>query len=302
MSRVITQISRALHGVGIHSGKNVSIKLMPLNGKHNKGGVVLKHKDQQLIPALAKHVQQTDFQTVVGPFATVEHVLAALWGMNVRDGVIEVDSIIEGRGPSFLDNKTTIEFPIMDGSSQEFVEWIEQASSSSATEEVDSRPLLILKHPIHVESQDGKSFVDVLPQPANKMAFSVEVKVDFNGHHESFEFERDWNDVDKSIDVFKREIAPARTFAFEHEIPFLHAKNLGLGGNAHNCVIFSSQAVNEPVNTKLRFPNERARHKMLDVLGDFALVGPYRLVAKVVANRPGHGINHRTVCALLDQL
>jgi UDP-3-O-[3-hydroxymyristoyl] N-acetylglucosamine deacetylase len=279
MAQQLLRTSRVLKGVGIHSGKMSALQLVPQSSTTNR---IFFRQGAVEVQASSERVTGTGLlRTELGPFQTVEHLLGALWGMNVTSCMVD------------LTPESSTEIPIMDGSALPFVEAMEDILVPS----IETRPFFMVKQPIRVESSDGKSFVDMIPQPSAKKVLSIQAEVDFDGHPEDFLFERNWDDIRPSIEVFKRDIAPARTFAFERDIAQLHAKGLGLGGNKDNCIIFSS--TQESMNTKLRFINERARHKMLDILGDFSLLGPLRLVAQIRAVRPGHGINQQAVRALL---
>jgi UDP-3-O-[3-hydroxymyristoyl] N-acetylglucosamine deacetylase/3-hydroxyacyl-[acyl-carrier-protein] dehydratase len=217
--------------------------------------------------------------------STVEHILAALVGMGVDNCLIEIN------GP---------EIPIMDGSSQPFIEMIEQAG----VEEQEAA-----KHWYTIDTNisyydEGKR-VEMVAMPA--VEYKVTTLIDFNSpvlgtQHAGL----------KKISDFKEEIAPCRTFCFLHELEALLANNLIKGGDISNAIVVVDKPVSKEEmtrlagifkkdkievksegylnNLELRFPNEPARHKLLDVVGDLALIG-YPIKAHIIANRPGHHSN-----------
>ena len=216
---------------------------------------------------------------------TVEHVLAALVGMGVDNCLIEIN------GP---------EMPIMDGSSQPFVELIEE---TGVVEQDATKAWYSIDE--NIFHYDEAKRVEMVAMPA--MEYQVTTLIDFNSpvlgtQHAGL----------KSIHEFQTEIAPCRTFCFLHELEMLLDNNLIKGGDVNNAIVIVDKPVDDKEmarlqkifkkdkievksegylnNLELRFPNEPARHKLLDVIGDLALIG-YPIKARIIANRPGHSTN-----------
>jgi len=217
--------------------------------------------------------------------STVEHLLAALTGMGIDNALVELN------GP---------EIPIMDGSSQPFIEIIEK----TGVQEQDAT-----KHWYSIDENlnyyDEKKRVEMVALPATD--YSVTTLIDFNSPVLGTQ-----HAVLKKITDFKNEVAPCRTFCFLHELEMLLEHNLIKGGDVNNAIVVVDKPVNETElarlqkifkkekievksegylnNLELRFPNEPARHKLLDVVGDLTLIG-YPIKARIIANRPGHSSN-----------
>jgi len=279
----------SISGTGLHTGILVDMVLNPANPGF---GIQFKRIDlpgQPTIKADCDLVTDTSRGTTLedngAKISTVEHILAALVGMGVDNCLIEIN------GP---------EIPIIDGSSQPFVEIIEEAG----VEEQEAA-----KHWYTIDTNisyyhEGKR-VEMVAMPA--VEYKVTTLIDFNSpvlgtQHAGL----------KSILEFKNEIAPCRTFCFLHELEALLANNLIKGGDINNAIVIVDKPVSEVEmtrlatifkkdkievesggylnNLQLRFPNEPARHKLLDVIGDLALIG-YPIKAHIIANRPGHFSN-----------
>jgi UDP-3-O-[3-hydroxymyristoyl] N-acetylglucosamine deacetylase/3-hydroxyacyl-[acyl-carrier-protein] dehydratase len=279
----------SISGTGLHTGILVDMVLNPANPGF---GIQFKRIDlpgQPTIKADCDLVTDTSRGTTLedngAKISTVEHILAALVGMGVDNCLIEIN------GP---------EIPIIDGSSQPFVEIIEEAG----VEEQEAA-----KHWYTIDTNisyyhEGKR-VEMVAMPA--VEYKVTTLIDFNSpvlgtQHAGL----------KSILEFKTEIAPCRTFCFLHELEALLANNLIKGGDINNAIVIVDKPVTEVEmsrlatifkkdkievesggylnNLQLRFPNEPARHKLLDVIGDLALIG-YPIKAHIIANRPGHFSN-----------
>lgn len=279
----------SISGTGLHTGILVDMLLKPANAGF---GFQFKRVDlpgEPIIKADCDLVTDTSRGTTLedngAKVSTVEHVLAALVGMGVDNCQIEIN------GP---------EIPIMDGSSQPFVEAIEKAG----IEEQEAA-----KHWYTIDTNisfyhEGKR-VEMVAMPA--VEYKVTTLIDFNSpvlgtQHAGL----------KDISDFKAEIAPCRTFCFLHELEALLANNLIKGGDINNAIVVVDKPVTDEEmsrlagifkkdnievksegylnNLELRFPNEPARHKLLDVIGDLALIG-YPIKAHIIANRPGHYSN-----------
>ena len=281
--------SITISGTGIHTGVLVDMTLKPATPGFGFQFRRIDLADQPFIKADCDLVTDTSRGTTLGnngaKVNTVEHVLAALVGMGIDNCLIELN------GP---------EVPIMDGSSEPFVEMIEKAG-------VLEQDAAKIWHSLdeNILYYDEKKRVEMMAVPAEE--YQVTTLIDFNSpvlgtQHAGLKAMRD----------FKNEIAPCRTFCFLHELEMLLDNNLIKGGDINNAIVVVDKAVDEKEmerlkkifgkekievksegylnNLELRFPNEPARHKLLDVVGDMALVG-YPIKAKIIANRPGHSSN-----------
>jgi len=276
-------------GTGIHTGVLVEMTLKPANPGF---GIQFQRTDlpnQPIIKADCDLVTDTSRGTTLESngtkINTVEHVLAALVGMGVDNVLISLN------GP---------EVPIIDGSSEPFVEIIEKAG----IEEQDSDKIWYTLEE-NITHKDSKKNVELIAMPADE--YSITTLIDFNSpvlgtQHAGLKHIRD----------FRNEIAPCRTFCFLHELEMLLDNNLIKGGDVNNAIVVVDKAIDDKEmarlskvfgkekievksegylnNLELRFPNEPARHKLLDVVGDLALVG-YPIKAHIIANRPGHSSN-----------
>jgi UDP-3-O-[3-hydroxymyristoyl] N-acetylglucosamine deacetylase / 3-hydroxyacyl-[acyl-carrier-protein] dehydratase len=283
-------------GKGLHTGVEVNMTFRPAPDSH---GYIFKRTDlpgQPIINALAENVVETSRGTVLeengARISTVEHVLASFVGMGIDNVLVEVD------GP---------EAPILDGSAREFAEAIEKIG---AVDQSTDRKYFILKE--KVEYYDEEHGIHIIAYP-DKIQ-SINVLIDYNSNvlgHQYASLEELTN--------FKDEIAPCRTFVFLHELEYLLKNNLIKGGDLDNAIIIVDRKMeqeeldrladlfNKPHisvqpegilnNVDLRFSNEPARHKLMDLVGDLALVGRW-FKAKIIATRPGHLSNNEFARAL----
>jgi UDP-3-O-[3-hydroxymyristoyl] N-acetylglucosamine deacetylase len=274
-SRQTTLRSRAtVTGVGVHSGSPVSLTLGPAS--LDAGFVFVRTgldgADRE-IQATAESVIATEFATVLGDkdgplVSTAEHVLAALRGMGVDNATIEVD------GP---------EVPIMDGSAAAFVAAIDQAGIVSQS--APRRFIQVLKP---VQAAIGDSFGELRPHAG----FRAEVEINFANPvigHQKFALEL-------SAEGFRRDVARARTFGCMNDVARLWSAGFALGASFENSVVFDDERLLNPEG--LRYANECARHKVLDVIGDLALAG-LPLLGAYRSVRGGHKLNHAVLTALL---
>src|SRR3979411_1175705 len=275
-SRQTTLRSQAtVSGVGVHSGLPVSLTLGP--GPVNSGFVFVRSspdgRDRE-VRAIAESVIATELATVLGDrkgplVSTAEHVLAALRGMGVDNATIEVD------GP---------EVPIMDGSAAAFVAAIDQAGI--VTQSASRRFIQVLK-PVQVAM--GDSFGELRPYAAG---FRAEIEIDFTNPV----IGRQNYKLDLSPERFRREICRARTFGCMNDVARLWSAGFSLGASFENSVVFDETRV---LNIEgLRYSDECARHKVLDVVGDLALAG-LPLLGAYRSVRGGHKLNHAVLTALL---
>jgi UDP-3-O-[3-hydroxymyristoyl] N-acetylglucosamine deacetylase len=275
-SRQTTLRSQAtVTGVGVHSGLPVNLTLgpAPIDAGFIFVRTGLDGSDRE-VQAVAESVIATEFATVLGDrdgplVSTSEHVLAALRGMGVDNATIEVD------GP---------EVPIMDGSAAAFVAAIDQAGI--VTQSAARRFIQVLK-PVQVAI--GDSFAELRPHAGG---FRVEVEIDFTNPvigQQSYL-------LDLSPERFRREISRARTFGCMNDVAGLWSAGFALGASFENTVVFDEERL---LNTEgLRYADECARHKVLDVVGDLALAG-LPLLGAYHSVRGGHKVNHAVLKALL---
>ena len=260
-------------GIGLHSGVPVQITLLP--ARADTGIVIVRsHPDGVVeIPARAAAVASTRFATTIGynghTVSTVEHLLAALYGLGVDNARIVVE------GP---------ELPVMDGSAASFVYLIRSAGIF-----VQREPSNVLRFRKPVEVRDGDRWIRVEPD----RGFRVSYAIDFEHpavRRQEFCVER-WDPVE-----FEREIAGARTFGFLSDVFTLWDAGLAKGGSLDNTVVLDDQRV---INSNgLRWPDEFVRHKVLDLYGDLALLGaPIR--GHIRAERGGHSMHLKLVSAIL---
>jgi len=259
-------------GVGLHSGRPATLTLAPAP---SDAGLTFVRKDLGAeIPARADLVVDTQLSTTLGldgaRVATVEHVLAALTGMGIDNCRIEVE------GP---------EVPILDGSAAPFVYLIQEAGVRTQRK---GKRFLLVKKPI--ELRDGDKFVRVEPAAEMSLCFTA----DFNHPlitDQTFSFVF-------SDRIFAREVARARTFCFVRDIEQMKAAGLARGGSLDNAIVVDEFSILNPGG--LRFPDEFARHKVLDALGDLTLLG-MPLIASFTAHKSGHALNQALVRRLLAE-
>ena len=281
--------SYSFEGKGLHTGR---VAKMTINPAPANTGIRFRRTDlgeNSYIDALAENVSNTARSTTIScgdaSVSTIEHVLSALTGMGVDNAIIDIDNV---------------EVPILDGSAKPYIDAI-WADGFQLQEE--PRKYIELNRTIEIRNDQTGSVVRI--EPAEE--FSYDISVDFNSRVLGVQ-NAQWNtDV-----VYPEQIGTCRTFVFFHEIEFLFNNNLVKGGDVDNAIVIvehpvteeqvnrMSQLFNVPAltvredgylsNLVLRFPNECARHKLLDLIGDLRLCGGF-LKAKVTAEKAGHGIN-----------
>ena len=282
--------SFSLKGKGLHTGLDIEITFNPAPENH---GYKIKRTDlegQPVLDALAENVTATQRGTVLSKggvqVSTIEHAMAALYAFEIDNCLIEVNAP---------------EFPILDGSARYFAEAIQKVGS---VEQNAPRDYYIVKHKIEVKDEESGASLIILPDEK----FSVNVLISFDSPVLSNQFAT-MNDLSE----FPSELAASRTFVFVREVEMLLNNNLIKGGDLDNAIVIYDQKLpqesldkladmmNAPhlslnelgyINHKpLVFDNEPARHKLLDVIGDVALIGkPIR--GRIIATRPGHKINN----------
>ncbi len=252
-------------GVGIHSGADVALTIHP----RAQVGLVLLHQGQEY-PLDADQVQQTHFCTTVGPVQTIEHVLAALYGLGISGALLEVE------GP---------ELPILDGSSLPFVQALLQTGLQALPSQ---RQVLRIQQAW--QWQDGP--VQIQVQPAETLKIHYQIDYLRVGCHLQQGY-----DFHYSPQAFIEEIASARTFSFESDIQKMQAAGLIKGGSLDNALVLTEDG--SSLNS-LRFDKEPVRHKILDCLGDLALLGR-SLQADIRILHGGHAAHVTMVKSLLAQ-
>jgi UDP-3-O-[3-hydroxymyristoyl] N-acetylglucosamine deacetylase len=261
-----------LSGIGVHSGQPVTMHFNPADADT---GVVFHCNDGTEIRALVSEVGATDLCTVLGKpssnhVATVEHLMAALFGLGIDNVAIEVDGT---------------EAPILDGSAAAFVEAFEQAGIEQLS--ARRRYIRVVK-PVRIDS--GASWAEFLPYDGTRF----EVEIDFDNPaigRQAFKSE-----IDRT--TFRRDIARARTFGFMRDVERLWAAGYALGSSLENSVVVGEDGA--IINMEgLRYPDEFARHKTLDAMGDLALAGA-RFIGCFRSYRGGHKLNAAALRHLLS--
>lgn len=258
-------------GIGLHTGVEVQITLKP--APENTGYIFVRTDlDNFEIPASVEYISHCSYATTLlrrgVVLSTCEHLLSALRGAGVDNCFIELDNI---------------ELPIMDGSSEDFLELIERAG---IVEQNAPRRFLQILEKVEFAEADRKMSVE----PSG--CYEIECAIDFPHpliNEQKFHFRLENGS-------FGREIAAARTFGFTTEIEMLRKANLALGGSLDNAIVLTPEGMlNE---NPLRFPDEFVRHKILDIIGDFALLG-MPIVGKITARKSGHSVHASLMSKLL---
>ncbi len=278
-----------LTGTGLHTGLDVAVTFKPAPENHGYKFCRVDLPERPIIHALAENVVDTSRGTTLEEggvkVATIEHVLAAFFGSQVDNALIEIN------GP---------EAPIMGGSAKRFVEAIKE---SGIVEQNAKRDYFVVHEKITFS--DEEHGIDVIIYPDDHLSFNV--LIDYN----SPILGNQYAILDHLVD-FEKEISMCRTFCFFHELEMLAKQNLIKGGDLDNAIVILDRKVsqkelnriadlfNKPHfdansegilnNVELHFPNEPARHKLLDLVGDMALIGQ-PIKGKIVATRPGHFAN-----------
>ena len=278
-----------LSGKGLHTGQDVTMTFKPAPADAGYSFMRVDLEGHPIIEANASYVVNTERGTTLEKngvhINTCEHVLAALVGMDIDNCLIEIDAS---------------EPPIMDGSSKYFVEALEEAGSSTLDKE---RKEFVVKDVISFTNEETGS--EIILMPSKK--YEVTTMVDFGTKILGTQ-----NATLTDVSKFKDEIANSRTFSFLHELDYLLSQGLIKGGDLNNAIVYVDKEISDDTmerlreafnkkeikvktngildNLNLHYPNEAARHKLLDVIGDLALAG-VRIRGKVIATKPGHYVN-----------
>lgn len=278
----------SISGIGLHSGQQVTLTFRPAAANHGIKFQRVDLPEQPIIPADCDLVTSVERGTTLekngAKVATVEHVMAALFGLQIDNALIELNGV---------------EVPILDGSSYPFIELLE----NNVAEMPEEREVFELRSSVNfVDKEDGVEIL-ALPSDHYRVTTMVDYKSEVLGQQHA---------TLNRVSDFKKEIASARTFCFLHELEMLYNAGLVRGGDLNNAIVIVEKPIsaelkeklqklfNKPDidvvnegylnNLKLNYPNEPARHKLLDVIGDLALIGiPFN--ANIISTRPGHKSN-----------
>lgn len=282
--------SFSLEGKGLHTGLDIKITFNPAPENHGYKIKRVDLEDEPVIDALAENVSATQRGTVLSKngvqVSTVEHGLSALYACGIDNCLIEVNAP---------------EFPILDGSAIVYVNEIEQVGK--VRQQAD-RDFYIVKKKIEVKDEETGSYIQILPDDK----FSVNALISFDSVFLDSQYA-----VLEDLSDYKKDIAASRTFVFVRDIEPLLQNNLIKGGDLDNAIVIYERQISQErfdqladkmnvahkdatqlgyiMNKALTFPNEPARHKLLDIIGDMALIGK-PLKGKIIANCPGHKINN----------
>lgn len=271
------QNSVKLKGVGLHTGNPVEVTFKPLGPNM---GVIFQRVDlagQPLIKADVhsiffekKNPRRTTISLEGADVQTIEHLMAALSGLGIDNILIEISNN---------------EVPGMDGSTSSFVEALKRAGISE--QGVERRTFKITQA---LWAEDEDSSIVILPSSDFRISYTLSYKNSVLGSHHM--------DLTMSQEVFEKEIAPARTFCLQEEADALVRGGMGKGANYENTLVVSQEGV---IQNKLRYDNEFIRHKILDLIGDFYLLG-MPIKGHVIAIKSGHTLNMRLIQKIKDQL
>jgi UDP-3-O-acyl N-acetylglucosamine deacetylase len=261
-----------IKGKGLHTGKFARVIILPAEPNC---GILFRRLDAEpslLIEASFENIISSQRRTSLGKngifIYTVEHLLAALYGMRVNNALIEV----EGE-----------EIPALDGSSAPFVALLKEAGF---IEQEQKGNIINLKE--NIWAKNGEAHIIALPYPKLRITYLI----DFNHSYASEQIASFVIDED----VFEREIAPARTFGFEHEVEDLLRNGCALGGSLENAILIRNDGPAIP----LRFEDELVRHKILDLIGDLSLLGSY-INCHIIAIKASHSLHLELVKRIAQQ-
>jgi len=263
----------ACSGIGLHSGNKVTLRLRPAPVDH---GIVFKRLDLDglEIPADVTHIDSMHYATGLArdeaSVETVEHLLAALVSLEIDNAIVELNQA---------------EVPIMDGSAASFVYLVHEAGIRKLGA---TRKFLKVIRPIALSRGDKR--IALYPSDHFKVTYSISFDHPLLRHQS--------RTMRLTEAVFVDEIAPARTFGFLKEAEMLRQRGLALGASLDNAVVLGETGV---LNSSLRFKDEFVRHKILDVIGDLALVG-YPIIGHLVAHRGGHALHASFTQKILDDV
>ncbi|MTJ48642.1 UDP-3-O-acyl-N-acetylglucosamine deacetylase [Dolichospermum sp. UHCC 0259] len=267
-------------GVGLHSGVNTQVRILPAPPGSNRFFVRVDLPNSPIIPAQVAAVSKTVLSTQLGKdevcVRTVEHLLAALAAMGVDNARIEID------GP---------EVPLLDGSARIWCERIAEVGLVAQMAHNLPAPVVITE-PVWI--YEGDAFVCALPAPETRFSYGIDFNLAAIGNQ--------WHSwllmscLEDSAADFAVEIAPARTFGLQHQIEYLQKSGLIKGGSLDNALVCGVEGW---LNPPLRFANEPVRHKILDLVGDLSLLGTFP-VAHFLAYKASHNLHIQLARKILE--
>jgi len=266
--------SLVISGVGLHSGVNTQVRIAPAPPGTGLFFVRVDLPQQPKIPVRLDAVRQTILSTELGVgearVRTVEHLLASLTGLGVKDAEIQID------GP---------ELPLLDGSAKG---WVEAIAGAGLVQQEPFNPKVLLQKPEFI--YQGEIMVAAMPSPMLRFTYGI----DFD----SAAIGNQWYSWTPHLENFAEAIAPARTFALLHQIKQLQESGLIKGGSLENALVCDQE---KWLNPPLRFANEPVRHKLLDFLGDLSLLGTIP-TAHYLAYKASHNLHIQLAKALWEQI
>jgi UDP-3-O-[3-hydroxymyristoyl] N-acetylglucosamine deacetylase len=260
-----------IEGIGLHTGVRTRLRLCPAPAYT---GLLFRRTDLDgfEIPVSPQYVARVSYATALVRagvmVATVEHLLAALYACGVDNAIIEMNNL---------------EVPILDGSAAPFVQMLARAGLRTSDA---PRHYVRVRKPIQIG--DAHQRILLSPDPAFRVSCVIEFPHPIIGQQQ--------RELVITEETFVEELAPARTFGFLEDVETLRQKGLIRGGSLQNAIVLDRAGILNPEG--LRFPDEFVRHKIVDLIGDLALIG-HPLLARVEAWRPGHALNTAAVAALL---
>ena len=260
----------ACKGIGLHSGVEVNLRLRPASPG---SGIVFRRTDLDgfEVEATGRNVARVSYATSLMKkgvlISTTEHLLAALMGMGIDNAVVELDNL---------------ELPILDGSALPFVEMVQRVGVRKQRRRRSYMRILRA-----IELREGNKFIAIYPAESYSVSYSINFPHPLIG--------AETYTAELTPEVFRRDIAPARTFGSLEDERVLRNMGLIRGVSQENCIVLDRRTV---INGSLRYPDEFVRHKMLDLIGDLALLGR-RILGRVIADRAGHAMHTAMVAMLL---
>jgi len=257
-------------GIGLHSGAPVTLRILPAPPG---SGIIFRRTDLDgfEVEATSRNVARVSYATSLMKkgvlISTTEHLLSAFIGTGIDNAVVELDNL---------------ELPILDGSARPFIEMINKGGIRR-----QRRPRTYLRMLRELEMREGSKFIAVYPSNTYSVSYAINFPHPLIGR-ETFQ-------VDLSDGNYLRQIAPARTFGFLHEADAMRQQGLIRGASTDNVIVLTRDDV---MNPPLRFQDEFVRHKVLDLIGDLALLGK-QILGSVVADRAGHAMHTALVSRIL---
>ena len=257
-------------GIGLHSGAPVQLRILPAA---SGAGIIFRRTDLDdfEVEATGRNLARVSYATSLMKkgvlISTTEHLLSAFIGTGIDNAIVELDNL---------------ELPILDGSARPFVDMIQRAGIRKQRR---ARSYMRIRR--ELELREGNKFIAIYPADSYSVSYTIDFPHALIGR-ETFR-------VDLSDGNFLREIAPARTFGFLHEADAMRQQGLIRGASPENAIVLTPEGL---MNPPLRYPDEFVRHKVLDLIGDLALVGK-QILGSIVADRAGHAMHTALVSRLL---